>query len=59
MILRGLTMPTGAIVDAMSVLIGGLLGAFGGHLLSDEIKRDLNLIFGSVQWGWGLWLLPR
>ncbi|GHV96860.1 membrane protein [Lactobacillus nasalidis] len=47
-------MPTGAIVDALSVLIGGLLGAFGGHLLSDEFKRDLNLIFGICSMGMGV-----
>lgn len=48
-------MPTGAIVDAASVLIGGLLGAAGGHLLSDDFKRDLNLIFWFSSMGMGAW----
>lgn len=47
-------MPTGVIVDAASVLIGGLLGAVGGHLLSDDFKRDLNLIFGVSSMGMGI-----
>ncbi|MEE5987995.1 DUF554 domain-containing protein [Ligilactobacillus equi] len=44
----------GVIIDTIAVLLGGLLGAWGGHHLSEDFKRNLNLIFGICAMGMGI-----
>ena len=39
-------MPVGVIVNCFAVVIGGLLGAKFGSLLSEDLRNKLNLIFG-------------
>ena len=39
-------MPIGVIINALSVVIGGILGALVGHKLSPKFKADITLVFG-------------
>ncbi len=39
-------MPTGIIINVLSVAIGGLVGTLVGHKLSLDFKENLNMIFG-------------
>ena len=39
-------MPTGIIINVLSVAIGGLVGTVAGHKLSLDFKENLNMIFG-------------
>ena len=39
-------MPTGIIINVLSVAIGGLVGTLAGHKLSLDFKENLNMIFG-------------
>ena len=39
-------MPIGIIINALSIVIGGILGAFVGHKLSPKFKEDITLVFG-------------
>ena len=39
-------MPTGVIINAASVLFGGIAGALVGHKLSPKFKAEISLIFG-------------
>lgn len=39
-------MPTGIIINVLSVAIGGLIGTLAGHKLSLDFKENLNMIFG-------------
>lgn len=39
-------MPTGIIVDVLSVVLGGLVGSMVGHKLPDKLKDHMNTIFG-------------
>ena len=45
-------MPIGIIINALSIVIGGILGAFVGHKLSPKFKEDITLVFGYVLWEW-------
>ena len=36
-------MPIGIIINALSRVIGGILGAFAGHKLSPKFKEDITL----------------
>lgn len=47
-------MPTGVIINAVSIALGGLVGGLAGHKLSDEFKTQLNLIFGICSMGMGI-----
>ncbi len=47
-------MPIGVIVNAMSVLLGGLLGAAVGDRVSEELKTKINMIFGLCAFGMGV-----
>ncbi|MQS76463.1 DUF554 domain-containing protein [Companilactobacillus halodurans] len=48
-------MPTGVIINAASVLFGGLLGGFMGDKLSEQFKNDITLIFGVCSMGMGIY----
>lgn len=47
-------MPIGIIINALSVVIGGIIGAFVGKKLSAEFKANLTLIFGVCSMGMGI-----
>lgn len=47
-------MPTGVIINSLSVILGGIFGGLLGHHLSDEFKSQLNLIFGLCSIGMGI-----
>lgn len=38
-------MPIGVIIDALSVVFGGLLGAIAGGLLKEDFKERMNMVF--------------
>lgn len=44
-------MPIGIIINALSIVIGGILGAFVGHKLSQKFKEDITLVFGVCSMG--------
>lgn len=47
-------MPTGVIINALSVFFGGIAGALAGHKLSPKFKTEINLIFGVCSMGMGI-----
>lgn len=47
-------MPTGIIIDALSILFGGIFGALAGNKLSSQFKAQLTLIFGVCSMGMGI-----
>ncbi|CAI3262330.1 DUF554 domain-containing protein [Enterococcus cecorum] len=47
-------MPTGVIINALSVVLGGMFGGFFGEKLSDEFKKEITLIFGVCSMGMGI-----
>ena len=47
-------MPIGVIVDAASVVVGGILGALAGHKLSPSLKTQLNTVLGLCSIGMGI-----
>ncbi len=47
-------MPIGIIVNCLAVAIGGLIGSSASDLLSDQIKQNLNMIFGLASMGMGV-----
>lgn len=47
-------MPIGVIVNVLSVVLGGLLGALAGHKLPDSLKKELNVAFGVCAMGIGI-----
>ncbi len=47
-------MPVGVIINALSVVVGGILGTVAGHKLSPKFKADLTMIFGLCSMGMGI-----
>lgn len=47
-------MPIGIIINSLSIIIGGLLGGFLGHLLSEDFKVQITLIFGVCSMAMGI-----
>lgn len=47
-------MPIGIIINSFSIIIGGLLGGFLGHLLSEDFKTQITLIFGVCSMAMGI-----
>lgn len=47
-------MPIGVIVNALSVVIGGLIGAVLGNKLTEEFKEKINMIFGCCSMAMGI-----
>ncbi|MCD8083688.1 MAG: DUF554 domain-containing protein [Clostridiales bacterium] len=47
-------MPVGVIAEVLSVVIGGIIGAAGGGLLSEDFKEKLNMIFGLCAMSMGI-----
>lgn len=47
-------MPTGIIINALSIFIGGLIGAAVGGKLNSDFKDKINMIFGACSMGMGI-----
>ncbi|MGM9593050.1 MAG: DUF554 domain-containing protein [Candidatus Onthomonas sp.] len=47
-------MPIGVIVNALSVVIGGVIGALVGNKLGGDFKDKLNMIFGCCSMAMGI-----
>ncbi len=47
-------MPVGIIINALSVLLGGVFGALGGKHMSDNFKTGLNMVFGACSMTMGI-----
>ncbi|MCD7815055.1 MAG: DUF554 domain-containing protein [Lachnospiraceae bacterium] len=47
-------MPIGVLADTLSILFGGLIGAFAGKWLTDDFRENLNMIFGCCCLGMGI-----
>ena len=47
-------MPVGVIVNSLSIVIGGIVGAFAGKKLKEEFKQNMNLIFGLCSMSMGI-----
>lgn len=47
-------MPIGVIINALSVVVGGAIGAVAGNKLSMDFKDKLNMIFGACSMGMGI-----
>ncbi len=50
-------MPTGVIINALATLLGGIFGALGGHLFSEDFKDKINMIFGACSMGMGIYAI--
>ena len=51
---RGMNMPIGVIINALSVAAGGVIGALFGHKLPAKINSELTKIFGVCSMGMGV-----
>jgi hypothetical protein len=47
-------MPIGVIINALSVVVGGIIGALVGGKLSGSFKDNINMIFGCCSMGMGI-----
>ena len=47
-------MPIGVILNALAIVLGGVIGAAVGHRLPEEFKEKLNLVFGCCSMGMGI-----
>ncbi len=47
-------MPTGIIVNALSIAVGGVLGALAGNRVSDDFKAKIQMIFGVCSMAMGI-----
>lgn len=47
-------MPIGVMIDAASVILGGLLGSVLGRFLDEQMKQKMNWIFGICAMGMGI-----
>ena len=47
-------MPIGVIINALSLVVGGLLGVTAGSLLKDDFKSRINMVFGCCSMGMGI-----
>lgn len=50
-------MPTGVIINALSVVFGGLAGGFLGNKLSEKFKTEITMIFGVCSMGMGIFAI--
>ena len=47
-------MPTGIIINSLSIILGGIAGGLFGDYLRDGFKENLNLIFGLASMVMGI-----
>ncbi|MGX7131264.1 DUF554 domain-containing protein [Enterococcus songbeiensis] len=50
-------MPTGVIINALSVVFGGLAGGFLGNKLSEKFKTEITMIFSVCSMGMGIFAI--
>lgn len=50
-------MPTGIIINSLSILLGGIFGALGGKIMSANFKIQINMIFGICSMGMGMYAI--
>lgn len=50
-------MPIGIIINSLAIFIGGIVGGNIGHLLSNRIKTEMNLIFGVASMTMGVYAI--
>ncbi len=50
-------MPVGIIINALSVLLGGIFGAIGGRKMSNNFKDGLNMAFGICSMTMGIYAI--
>lgn len=48
-------MPTGVIINACAIILGGLAGGFFGERLSEKFKTEINMIFGACSMAMGVY----
>ncbi len=47
-------MPTGVLINSLSIIIGGIIGALAGKKLSQHFKDSLSMIFGACSMAIGI-----
>lgn len=47
-------MPTGIIINSLSIILGGIAGGLFGDYLREDFKENLNLIFGLASMVMGI-----
>ena len=47
-------MPTGIIINTLSIAVGGIIGAVAGKILNERLKSALNMIFGASAMAMGI-----
>ncbi|KXT68420.1 DUF554 domain-containing protein [Streptococcus cristatus] len=47
-------MPVGIIINSLAILLGGITGGLFGDYLKEDLKENLNLIFGLAALGMGI-----
>lgn len=47
-------MPSGVIIDCLSVFLGGIFGALAGNFISEDFKKVMNWVFGLCSMGMGI-----
>lgn len=47
-------MPIGVIINALVVVIGGIVGALAGDKISESFKENLNTVFGACAMAMGI-----
>lgn len=47
-------MPVGVIINALSIVFGGIVGSVAGKKLTSEFKTNLTLVFGVCSMGMGI-----
>lgn len=52
-------MPSGVIINALSVLLGGLIGAFLGDKIPERVRKALPLTFGAASMAMGINLIMK
>ncbi|MGX7196393.1 DUF554 domain-containing protein [Enterococcus olivae] len=50
-------MPTGIIINTVSILLGGIFGGLLGNRLTDTFKMNLTMIFGVCSMGMGIYAI--
>lgn len=51
-------MPTGVLINTLSILLGGIAGALFGQKMDTKFKTEINLIFGICSMGMGINAIP-
>ncbi|ETW88242.1 hypothetical protein Y022_08605 [Streptococcus thermophilus TH1477] len=46
-------MPTGIIINSLSIILGGIAGGLFGDYLRDDFKENLNLHIRTSLYGYG------